>query len=85
MTYQQINFIFNFTIVTKAELPTHLAIQQLKKKSKVSFSLMHSQIYPVLYDSKEKNKKKEKHRGNFSLLIIVLTVEWWKGVGFGGG
>lgn len=46
---------------------------------------MHSQIYPVLYDSKEKNKKKEKHRGNFSLLIIVLTVEWWKGVGFGGG
>lgn len=35
---------------------------------------------PVLNDS-----KKERPHGNFSLLIIVLTAEWWKGVGPGGG
>lgn len=34
---------------------------------------------------KKKKEKKEKPHGNFSLLIIVLTAEWWKGVGPGGG
>lgn len=60
--YQPKDLIFNFIIVKKAELQTHIAVQQPgKEKGTVSFSLMRY-IYPVFYESKEK----EKLHGNFS-------------------
>lgn len=66
ITYLQINLIFSLIIVKRAELQTHIAVQQPEKKGKVSFSLTHSQIYSVLNDSKEKVKRKK------SLMVILV-------------
>lgn len=61
MAYQQIDLIFNIIIVNKAELQTHIAIQQPGKKKEKFPSLLCIFIW-----LKSKKKKKEKLHGNFS-------------------
>lgn len=59
------------TIVRKAELQRYIAVQQSEKKKGTFFLCIHkcSQFYIT------RKKKIRTAHGNFSLLIIILTVE----------